>query len=229
LDELYVRSDPAKATPRVLYYQEAIQAPGVVTAKSITNNLIVSRGSVQAETIVQGSVIFANGDVTSQGMLSSVIVCDGDVRATHDTIVQTLIVARGSIIVKGAARGANLIAGGKVILGDAREPKNDAHYNVIKENESKPLGFITFFELSTAGLEVKAADKVVQVSAIAKDKPCEKAGLKVGDTILEVNGKKPDSAESLRRLLRDALAVGDASVKLKRGNDALTVKLSLPE
>jgi S1-C subfamily serine protease len=51
----------------------------------------------------------------------------------------------------------------------------------------------------------------------------------VGDIIAEVNGKKPEAAESLRRLLRDALAVGDATVKLNRGGKSVTVKVSLPE
>jgi S1-C subfamily serine protease len=99
----------------------------------------------------------------------------------------------------------------------------------IKEKESNPLNFITFFELRRVGLEVKAADGAVRVSAVAAGKACEKAGVKAGDTILEVNGKKPADAEALRRLLRDALAVGDAAVKLQRGNDTLTVKLALPE
>ena len=45
----------------------------------------------------------------------------------------------------------------------------------------------------------------------------------------EVNGKKPTDAESLRRLLRDALAIGDATVKLQRGEKTEVVKVSLPE
>jgi hypothetical protein len=33
----------------------------------------------------------------------------------------------------------------------------------------------------------------------------------------------------LRRLLRDALAIGDATVTLKRGDKTETVKVTLPE
>lgn len=44
-----------------------------------------------------------------------------------------------------------------------------------------------------------------------------------------MNGQKPDSPEALRRLLRDALAIGDATVKLQRGEKTETVKVSLPE
>ena len=45
----------------------------------------------------------------------------------------------------------------------------------------------------------------------------------------DVGGKKPTDAESLRRLLRDALALGDAAVKLKRDTDTHSVKVALPE
>ena len=44
-----------------------------------------------------------------------------------------------------------------------------------------------------------------------------------------VNGATPESAESLRRLLRDALAVGDATVKVKRGETVHTLRVVLPE
>lgn len=99
----------------------------------------------------------------------------------------------------------------------------------VWEKESNPLGFITFFELRRIGLEVKTAKGAVKGAAVKAGLPSETAGLKVGDTILDVNGKKPADAESLRRLLRDALAIGDATGKLQRGDKTVTVKLSLPE
>src|SRR5262249_40164279 len=123
---------------------------------------------------------------------------------------------------------STLIAGGKIRVEDPKKLPKQA-YSVAKENETSPLGFIKFFELSQVGLGVKAANSMVTVEATTAGSVSEKAGLKVGDTILEVNGKKPDSAESLRRLLRDALAVGDATVTLKRGEKTETVKIALPE
>ncbi len=230
LDELYTRPDPQQANPPVLWYQEAVQAPGVSSPTGIIHNLIISRGTVQTEKTVQASVMFVSGDMTSRGVvISSVIVCDGDVTVIDSDIDQALVVARGNITVKGSARRAVLIAGRKVTLGDKREPKSVHHFNVIKENEPNPLGFITFFELSRVGLEVKLADGAVRVAAVAAKKAGDKAGLKVGDAILDVNGKKPADGESLRRLLRDALAVGDAAVKLHRGDKTETVTLSLPD
>jgi S1-C subfamily serine protease len=69
----------------------------------------------------------------------------------------------------------------------------------------------------------------MKVTAVAEGKPFAKAGVKAGDVITDVNGKKPESAEALRRLLRDALAVGDATVTLRRGDKTETVKVTLPE
>ncbi len=228
VDERYVCPDERSANP-VLFYREAIQAAGVDCLTSLSYSLIVSRGSVRVEKIIQTSVIFANGDVTVPGGLScSVIVCDGDVTVADESISKTLIIARGSITVKDHVGEATLIAGGKVTIGPQRKVPGE-RISVIKENETNPLGFVTFFELHRVGLEVKVADKAVQVSAVAAGKACEKAGLKTGDAILEVGGKKPADAESLRRLLRDALAVGDATLKVRRGNDTLTLKLTLPD
>jgi S1-C subfamily serine protease len=230
VDEFYNRPDPQKANPPVLWFQEAVQAPGLASPTGIIGNLIVSRGDVRTGKTVQSSVIFANGNVTVQGYIgSSVIVSDGDVTVLDRDISQSLVVARGNIKVKGFASGATLIAGGKITVETERKVVVESQYNVIKENELNPLGYITFFELSRIGLEVKAADQLVTLSGVTAGSTGAKAGLKVGDTILEVNGKKPDSAESLRQLLRDSLAIGDATVKLQRGDKTETVKVALPE
>ena len=176
------------------------------------------------------SVVLANGDVTARTIMSNiVIVCDGDVNLTDDHVTASLIVARGNITIKGTAVSSVLMAGGKVTLGQKPDDNGiPEHFTVIKENEPNTLG-VVFFELTTVGVEVKVADNAVRVSTVAEGKPFAKAGIRAGDTITEVNGKNPDSAESLRRLLRDALALDDATVKLKRNDTTVTVKVSLPE
>ena len=56
-----------------------------------------------------------------------------------------------------------------------------------------------------------------------------RAGIRVKDAITAVNGRKPKSPESLRELLRDAQAIGDATITLKRGGATETVKIALPD
>ena len=83
--------------------------------------------------------------------------------------------------------------------------------------------------LGVFALVAAVADKAVPVTSVTGGKPFSQAGVRVGDIIAEVNGKKHDSPESLRRLLRDALAIGEATVKLQRGDKTETVKVVLPE
>ncbi len=228
VEGIYQRKDQlVKGQPRI-WYPEAIQAAGVQEGEGLANNLVISRGPVNVRTAVQVSVVFANGNVTTGEQVSgTVIVCDGDVEVSQD-IGKAVVIARGNITARRGADTSVLIAGGKVTIGP--DGFTDGHrFNVIKENETNPLGFITFFELARVGLEAKTASGAVAVATVKGGSAGEKAGLKVGDAVLDVNGKKPTDAESLRRLLRDALAVGDATVKLKRGNETVTVKLSLPE
>jgi hypothetical protein len=226
VNEDYERPDPH---PK-LYINEAIHAAGVYGATGMINNLIVSRGRVYTKRSIQASVVFANGDVTARnGLIHGIVICDGDVTLTDSQISVGLIVARGNISSKFGADRAVLIAGGTVTLGKPREGVAEGRQNTIKEKETNPLGYITFFELSTVGVEVSVVDKAVKVAAVEKGKPFADASVWAGDIITEVNGKKPDSPESLRRLLRDALAIGDATVKLQRGDKTETVKVSLPE
>jgi PDZ domain len=237
VDDLYVCPDPQQENPPLLFRNEAIHAAGVMSPMGIHGGIIVSRGSVETEYAIQTSVIFANGDVTAvTGLYQVVIVCDGDVNLTRDNVGGAVIIARGNITVNDGAHDAELIAGGKVTLGKKPElfrtdieRKRTWKNVVIKENETNPLGFITFFELGHIGLEVKTAGMAMQVAKVEAGKVCNMAGVQVGDIILEVNGKKPTDAESLRRLLRDALAIGDATLMLKRGDKTETVKVALPE
>ena len=230
VNELYQRQDrPTAGQPRG-WYPEAIQAPGVSEGFGLVYNVVVSRGDVNVKTGILASVVFANGNVTTGQQISrSVVVCDGDVEV-GEQFRAALVIARGNITSKQGASGGVLIAGGKITLnGQEQRQTTDNHFVLTDEKAVTPLGFITFFEVSRVGLEVKAEDGAVRVVAVAVGQAGDKAGLKVGDAILDVNGKKPADGESLRRLLRDALAVGDAAVKLQRGDKIETVKLSLPD
>lgn len=231
VDEPHVCPDPQKQNPPVLYFNEAIQAPGVETPAGLHGGIIVSRGNVEVATAIQASVVFANGDVTARnGLYSVVIVCDGDVVLTASSTSKALVLARGNIAIQGGAEASTLVAGGKVTLG--REPpqsKERFTYTKGNETEWRPLGRSPFFELAEVGVEVKPGDRALNVSAVEKGKAFAAAGVKVGDVITEVNGKKPTDAESLRRLLRDALAVGDAAVAVHRGDKTETLKVALPD
>jgi hypothetical protein len=243
-DGTYVRRKENASDKWACFAAVAVQAD-CVEAEALLTGLIVVRGPVSAEKSLEKSLVLTTGNVKTKSLMNSVVVCDGDV--VVDTAWKSLIVARGKIDVRDAF-ASTLIAGGTVTVGqlpaiqlepirEGASPMNVRHALALKdlvrveirERQVHPLGFVTFFELARVGLSVRVADGAVTVVIVAPGSACEKAGLRVGDVILEAGGKKPADAESLRRALRDALAVGDAAVKVKRGNDTPTVKVTLPE
>ncbi|HUR55900.1 MAG TPA: PDZ domain-containing protein [Gemmataceae bacterium] len=168
--------------------------------------------------------------MSSNGLDVSVVVCDGNVDVVGRAY-RSIVVARGDITVDNAAN-STLIAGGRVTIREVPPPPRRGmpiQPVLVKEGDRNPLGFVQFFELSRVGLEVTDADKVVRIKSVADGKTFAASGAKVGDLVEGVNGAKPESAESLRRLLRDALAVGDATVTVRRGNAVHTLRVVLPE
>jgi hypothetical protein len=230
VDQVYVRKDAD--TLLLSSYNEAIQAPAVAEPKAIGGSLVVSRGSVSASSAIAKSVVLANGDISARTITyDSILVCDGNVTITEGEISRCVVVARGNISAAEGADTSVLMAGGKVRLGKERVTKRQAesgHYNVIVEGEPNTLG-LAFFELATVGVVVKLEGGEVTVANFKVQSAFAAAGVEIGDVITAVNGKKPDSAESLRRLLRDALALGDAAVVVRRGDATETLKVSLPE
>jgi S1-C subfamily serine protease len=155
-----------------------------------------------------------------------VIVCDGDVVVTTDYIGLSLIVARGNITAKGGSI-VTLMAGGKITL-ENKDRINNGPNSYLVEDQLNTLG-VTFFELHRVGIEAKAAEKVVTLSAVKEKSAAALAGLKVGDVVVAVGAKKPADVEAFRRALRDALALGDATVRVTRDGKPVEVKLALPE
>ena len=207
-------------------YPQAVIAGEFETAKLILKSVIVSR-KVTAPDGIQFSGLFCNSDLDPVTRIAgSVVVCDGDIRA--ESVNYSLVIARGNIRIRRGVEDSILIAGGEIICDSPHAAKPNAG-NTLESRESNPLGFVKFFELSRVGVEVTTTDKVVRLSTIAGGTAFAKAGAKAGDVVESVNGATPESAESLRRLLRDALAVGDATVKVKRGDTVHILRVVLPE
>jgi len=231
LDDRYLRPDPQELTPPVLFVNEQIQSEGVLCPTGFLNTLIVSRNNVRTMLGIQHSVLFVNGDVTTErSVTSSVIVCDGDftISDPQSGLWCVLVIARGNITVEGDSSRSVLIAGGKV-KGKGTGYTRDLYVCHNTHNEPNPLGFVTFFELHRVGIEAKAADKVVSITAIKAGSAAALAGFKAGDVVVAVGDKKPADVEALRRALRGALALGDAAVTVTRDGKPVQIKLALPE
>jgi serine protease Do len=67
----------------------------------------------------------------------------------------------------------------------------------------------------------------VIISDIKKSSPAERAGLKVGDIILEINGEKIQNDETIIAIINDARAGDVLDLKIYREKHSFNVKLTL--
>jgi hypothetical protein len=209
-------------------FPEAILSAGIEEAKYTTNSLVVSRGPVTSQSLTQ-SLVFANGNVRADRANSSVVICDGDV-VIDEELMCCLIVARGNVILPKNVIGGKVVCGGKVIQKRAAQRDLPPEFaNVFVENDAHAYKFVTFFELHRVGIEAKVEGTALVLSAVKGDSVAGRAGLKTGDVVLRAGGAKPADAEALRRALRDALAVGDAKVQVRRAGNTVEAQFGLPE
>lgn len=69
----------------------------------------------------------------------------------------------------------------------------------------------------------------VTIQSVVKNTAAEKAGLKIGDKIIEVNGTKVQGAMHFRKILMDKLAGDEINLKFIREGKTITIKLELGE
>jgi serine protease Do len=69
----------------------------------------------------------------------------------------------------------------------------------------------------------------VEVTRVASDSPAEKAGLKVGDVVLQYNGTKVEGLEQLSRLVRETPVGREAKLDIFRSGAPLTLMAKVGE
>jgi hypothetical protein len=183
----------------------------------------------------------------SKSVLSGVMVCDGDIdfpdlgKADYEGIggvvvsngtvrcpkyISGMILATGDVYIPEGAKiqYALIRAGGKI-----HAPKKyDVSDSELIENAPDPTAPFKFFELSRVGLAVKAADGGVRVEKAEEKKPFAAAGLRKGDVVTAVDGKKAESVAGFRKQIRFAFVQGDCTLNIRRGAESkeLTVRFS---
>ena len=79
--------------------------------------------------------------------------------------------------------------------------------------------------LFTVGIQRPAyLEKPATIGWVQKGSPAEKAGLKVGDTVIEINGKKIKTWEQFETIITTSPKEG-LNLKVKRGEKILNIKL----
>jgi hypothetical protein len=177
-------------SPERCFEKDAKENQNVIVTNSVSfDDLVGDRGIISRDGVVAGhtfgySLILSNGNAVVRGEDTSIhgclVLCDGDVEA--DTIFRSVVVARGRV----------------------KHKKCDD--SLIIEGERAALGKLSFFELSDVGLEVTKEDSRLRIKSLKEGSPFARCGFQAGDCLLTANGKKVESANDFRRVVRRHLA-----------------------
>jgi hypothetical protein len=210
-----------------------VAAEEVVVDAFIQDSFLVCSGGIQtnkaAAPLLQRCVVFANGDIKVgdkdwPGVIDgSLLVCDGDVAAS--VVSDSILLAAGSVSIGGGARNSAIVSGGTVRV-DVEFPGARAKNSLIQEHQRDPLHCVHFFDPAKAGIEVKACRNGLRVVGIAAALAFGRAGVRQGDEVMAVDGRKVDSAEAFRRVLRRRM--GDSNpvlLDLRREDKPLRIEV----
>jgi serine protease Do len=125
-------------------------------------------------------------------------------RTAKDAIVGQFVASVGP--------NGDAVAVGVVSVGSRKYVQND--------QPPKNLGTNTGY----LGVRLEAAEGGAKVSEVNKQSPAEKAGVKVGDIVFEADGRKVLDQESLVNAVQRHKPKDEIELKIKRGDDRLTVK-----
>jgi PDZ domain len=215
---------PAQVTPHKLTWSDQWSSTHDIWHEGIFAETIRQQGEF-------GDVKFVcRGDVTVEGeFMSGAFLCTGNVKLTcknkHRGSQSGILICDGDVEVPEIMNSV-VIARGRVICNNIRE-------SVIVQGRSKALG-IHFFETSDAGVEVEEVPEFgVVIQRVIKDQAFARSGFQPGYRIVSVNGKNLESAEQLRRVLRqhyvdNVLDPQALPILVERGGKTMLLKLSYP-
>ena len=84
---------------------------------------------------------------------------------------------------------------------------------------------VGFFTPQRVGLEVEAVNKTIRVVKVVAESSFAKANVKVGDEIVGIDGKPPESLEDFRDRLLNSVLASRARLSLRRNNGDVQVDI----
>src|SRR5262249_33255349 len=117
-----------------------------------------------------------------------------------------------------------LIATGTVRVTDLDDD------TIVIQKTDNPLGLLKLYNTRQAGIEVEEKENTVRVKTVLDGKPFAKAGFKVGDQVLAVNGEKLTKREEFRKAVRRAaMANKEAVFKVQWLQNVVEIKVPLTD
>lgn len=216
----------------------------LASARTRFNWLVLTRDRLKGTDIPgnmwENCYIFHNSDLELDDLMTSFVVCDGDVDIVSGFLGSSVVIASGSIRKKNGIGSDSssffaggdfmaservkhqglYLAGGSII--DAKTGKSrtgiEREKPGLKEN---PFG-VRFFQSADVGVELATKGAVVSVAKLTPGSPLTKCGVQVGDVITQVNDKSIKTANDVRRELRYSVALEAGIFHIRRGDEKIT-------
>ena len=169
-------------------------------------------------TLTAGIVSAVNRDITAPNNFTINDVIQTDAPVNPGNSGGPLLDAAGNVI--GVVSQIQSENGGNIGIGYA-VPSDTVRNDV---DTLKSGGDV---EHAYLGVRLQETDNGVSLSAVLKDEPGEKAGLEADDVILEVDGKKVESASDIQRAVNAHKPGAKLALTIERGGDERTVTVTL--
>jgi putative serine protease PepD len=169
-------------------------------------------------TLTAGIVSAVNRDITAPNNFTINDVIQTDAPVNPGNSGGPLLDAAGNVI--GVVSQIQSENGGNIGIGYA-VPSDTVRNDV---DTLKSGGDV---EHAYLGVRLQETNNGVSLSAVLKDEPGEKAGLEADDVILEVDGKKVESASDIQRAVNAHKPGAKLALKIERGGDERTVTVTL--
>jgi putative serine protease PepD len=169
-------------------------------------------------TLTAGIVSAVNRDITAPNNFTINDVIQTDAPVNPGNSGGPLLDAAGNVI--GVVSQIQSENGGNIGIGYA-VPSDTVRNDV---DTLKSGGDV---EHAYLGVRLQETNIGVSLSAVLKDEPGEKAGLEADDVILEVDGKKVESASDIQRAVNAHKPDAKLALKIERGGDERTVTVTL--
>lgn len=214
-EEISIKS--SKAEP--CFYASIIAASGNIRLPCAYDSLIVAGENIKLIGLQPNNLVICDGDIEFQWPNRD----DKNVILTDYCI----IVARGKAIPPGKFPKCLARIGHTLHLPDGKIVD-------LRDGTPDPLAFVKFFELADVGISAedrppreKSDTPGALLKDVKKDSPFA-SGLRVGDRIIAIEGKKTPTTEILRRTLRRQLAEDEPTITFTVQRSGKTMAVSVP-
>jgi putative serine protease PepD len=169
-------------------------------------------------TLTAGIVSAVNRDITAPNNFTINDVIQTDAPVNPGNSGGPLLDAAGNVI--GVVSQIQSENGGNIGIGYA-VPSDTVRNDV---DTLKSGGDV---EHAYLGVRLQETDNGVSLAAVLEDEPGEKAGLAADDVVLEVDGKKVESASDIQRAVNAHKPGAKLALEIERGGDERTVTVTL--